>query len=205
MLRCNQIVTGLESVAEGLTVNVADTGSPGRGMAGRMVQQVPGALLRSPSHPQQKENSEGKFPNSPEKLSDGMNEKLMWVINIVGENAPDSLKDEVQGEAYRCGGKGFLGGERRREWDAHRGFRGATPSIWGSRVLGEAAAAQRCSWWNRTASVHLGKVMGAEMLRLPQPQGSCSAFLSASSRGDADVTPEKLRSLRSSLILTDTG
>lgn len=115
MLRCNQIVTGLERGTEGLTVNVADTGSPGRRMAGRMVQQVPGALLWSPSHPQQKENSEGKFPNSPEKLSDGMNETLMWVINIVGENAPDSLKDKVQGEAYRCGGKGFLGGERGRE------------------------------------------------------------------------------------------
>lgn len=42
-------------------------------------------------------------------------------------------------------GKGSLGergGERGREWDAHRGFRGATPSIWVSRVLGEAAAAQ---------------------------------------------------------------
>ena len=138
-------MSGLERGADGLAVNVADTGSLGRRMAGRMVQQVPGALLRSPSHPQQKENSEGKFPNSPEKLSDGMNEKLMWVINIVGENAPDSLKGKVQGETYCCGGKGFRGGERGREGDAHRGSRGATPSIRGPRVLGEAAAAQRCS------------------------------------------------------------
>lgn len=47
------------------------------------------------------ENSEGKLPNAPEKLREGMDEKLMWVINIAGENAPDTLKDKVQGEA-RC-------------------------------------------------------------------------------------------------------
>lgn len=75
-----------------------------------MVQQVPGALLRSPSHPQQKENSEGKFPNSPEKLSDGMNEKLMWVINIVGENAPDSLiRIKFREKPTAAEGKGSLG------------------------------------------------------------------------------------------------
>lgn len=37
----------------------------------------------------------GKFPNLPEKLSDGMDEKLMWVINIVATNAPDTLMDKV--------------------------------------------------------------------------------------------------------------
>lgn len=62
-LRCNQTVIGLESGADEL----ADAQIPGQEDAGRMVQQVPGAPLRSPSDPQEKENSEGKFPNSTQR------------------------------------------------------------------------------------------------------------------------------------------
>lgn len=70
------------------------------------------------------ENSEGKLPNVPKKLSEGMDEKLMWVINIAGENAPDTLEDKVQGET-RCRGGG--GSAERRGW-------GEGGSHWGSAV-----------------------------------------------------------------------
>lgn len=39
-----------------------------------------------------------------------MDEKLMGVINIVGENAPDPLKDKVQAETYFCRQKRLLRG-----------------------------------------------------------------------------------------------
>ena len=114
-----------------------------------------------------------------------MDEKLMWVINIAREDAPDTIKDKVQGEAC-CSGGG--GSSERREWGEGRfpsGLRSVPPRIWDSQVLRVAAAAQRCSRWDRTASVHVVEVTGTEMLHLPQPQSSLSGFLSAPTSGDA--------------------
>lgn len=143
---------------------------------------VPAALL---SHPQEMENPEGKLPNAPEKLSEGMDKKLMWVINIAREDAPDTIKDKVQGETCCCGGGGSL---ERRGWGEGRfpsGLCSVPPRIWDSQVLRDAAAAQRRSRWDRTASVHVVEVTGTEMLHLPQPQSSLSGFLLAPTSGDA--------------------
>lgn len=76
---------------------------------------VPAALL---SHPQEMENPEGKLPNAPEKLSEGMDEKLMWVINIAREDAPDTIKFRekpaaVEGEVLWRGRGGERGGPHR--------------------------------------------------------------------------------------------
>lgn len=59
--------------------------------------------MLSPSHPEENENSRReKFPSSPKKLSDGMDEKLMWVINIVRVNGTHTPRDKVQGGMQCC-------------------------------------------------------------------------------------------------------
>ena len=87
------------------------------------------------SHPQEMENSEGKLPNAPEKQSEGIDEKLMWVINIAGENAPDTLEDKVQGETRCCGGGGSA---ERRGWGEGVSHRGSTVSLPGSGTPGSS-------------------------------------------------------------------
>ena len=69
-----------------------------------------------------------------------MDEKLMWVINIVVMNVPDILKDKVQGEIYCSRGKRVLLGEERKE--ARVGHSLVAPwhsQGWGSWILRYAA------------------------------------------------------------------
>lgn len=77
-LWCNQIVNGLESEADRVAVNVAGTGFLSRRTA-EQIWRSSSLVLSSSFHlPKRRMRTQrGKFPNSPEKLSDGMDEKLM--------------------------------------------------------------------------------------------------------------------------------
>lgn len=120
-----------------MVVNVAGTGFLSR----RTAEQIwcrRSLVLSSSFHLPRRtmRTQRGKFPNLPEKLSDGMDEKLMWVINIVATNAPDTLMDKVQGEIYCSRGKWVLLGEERK--DARVGHPLVAPRHsqgWGSWIL----------------------------------------------------------------------
>ena len=111
-----------------------------------------------------------------------MDEKLMWVINIASEDAPDTTEDKVQGEACCCGGGGSASGGSGESG----GSPGAPVSLPGpgtprsSELLLLLSNAP-----DGTGLVHVVQVTGTEMLHLPQPQSSLSGFLSAPTSGDA--------------------
>ena len=66
----------------------------------------------------------------PGELSDGMDEKLIWGINIAGANVADTLKGKVKGETSCCRG----------EEEGQASLRGATTGSGRAQILANAAA-----------------------------------------------------------------
>jgi hypothetical protein len=76
-----------------------------------MEQAEPGSLSRIPTgnsslisiHTKKTKSSRrASFANLLKKLSDGVDEKLMHIINIVGAIAPDAGREVTWGEVSHC-------------------------------------------------------------------------------------------------------